>query len=157
MISVKVSRRRGRELTGPVFSRILIVGDNATTRYQLGEVRHSIEQGVNHEASNQPISGTVAERNEHQGHKSGDGISNVSPVDACNLPHHQASNLGGISGLHFSSVKGSLTMTRVLPVAQGGIDAKIGAKNIETMKQRPVVIAVSPVLPPSAIPAPDSM
>jgi hypothetical protein len=45
----------------------------------------------------------------------------------------------------------------VLPVAHGGIEAKIGAKNMEMMKQRPQVIAVSPVFPPSAIPAPDSM
>ena len=50
-----------------------------------------------------------------------------------------------------------LTMTSVLPVAHGGMDAKIGAKNMEIMKQKPVVIAVRPVLPPSAIPAPDSM
>ena len=48
-------------------------------------------------------------------------------------------------------------MISVHPVAHGGIDAKMGAKNIETIKQRPVVIAVNPVLPPSAIPAPDSM
>jgi len=41
-------------------------------------------------------------------------------------------------------------------VAQGGILAKIGAKKIESKKQRPVVIEVSPVLPPSEIPAPDS-
>lgn len=42
-------------------------------------------------------------------------------------------------------------------MAQGGIDAKIGAKNIDIMKQRPVVIAVNPVRPPSAMPAPLSM
>jgi hypothetical protein len=45
----------------------------------------------------------------------------------------------------------------VQPVAHGGIDAKIGAKNMHIKKQTPVVMAVSPVLPPSAIPAPDSM
>lgn len=43
------------------------------------------------------------------------------------------------------------------PVAQGGIEAKIGAKKIEIRKQQPVVIAVRPVLPPSVIPAPDSI
>lgn len=43
------------------------------------------------------------------------------------------------------------------PVAQGGIDAKMGAKNIDTRKHSPVTMAVSPVLPPSAIPAPLSM
>jgi hypothetical protein len=48
-------------------------------------------------------------------------------------------------------------MTRVHPVAQGGIDAKIGAKNRDIRKQIPVVMAVNPVLPPSAIPAPDSI
>ena len=52
---------------------------------------------------------------------------------------------------------GSLTMISVHPVAQGGIEAKIGAKKMETRKQRPAVIAVRPVLPPSTIPAPDSM
>jgi len=45
----------------------------------------------------------------------------------------------------------------VLPVAHGGIEAKIGAKNIEMRKQTPQVMAVSPVFPPSAIPAPLSM
>jgi hypothetical protein len=49
------------------------------------------------------------------------------------------------------------TRTRVHPVAQGGIDAKMGAKNMEMRKQTPQVMAVRPVLPPSAIPAPDSM
>lgn len=45
----------------------------------------------------------------------------------------------------------------VHPVAHGGIEAKMGAKKMEMMKQTPVVIAVRPVLPPSATPAPDSM
>jgi hypothetical protein len=45
----------------------------------------------------------------------------------------------------------------VQPVAQGGMDAKIGAKKMESRKQSPVVMAVRPVLPPSAIPAPDSI
>src|SRR5438105_1140966 len=40
--------------------------------------------------------------------------------------------------------------------AHGGIEAKIGAKKTEIKKQRPVVMAVKPVLPPSAMPAPDS-
>jgi hypothetical protein len=46
---------------------------------------------------------------------------------------------------------------RVQPVAQGGIDAKIGAKKIDTRKQVPAVIAVKPVRPPSVMPAPDSI
>jgi hypothetical protein len=45
----------------------------------------------------------------------------------------------------------------VHPVAQGGIDAKIGAKNIEIRKHMPQIMAVNPVLPPSAIPAPLSI
>lgn len=49
------------------------------------------------------------------------------------------------------------TITKVHPVAQGGMEAKIGAKKMEMKKQRPVVMAVMPVLPPSEIPAPDSM
>lgn len=42
-------------------------------------------------------------------------------------------------------------------MAQGGIDAKIGEKKIETRKQNPATMAVRPVRPPSAIPAPLSM
>lgn len=49
------------------------------------------------------------------------------------------------------------TNTSVQPVAQGGMDAKIGAKKIDIKKQVPAVIAVRPVRPPSVIPAPDSM
>jgi hypothetical protein len=43
------------------------------------------------------------------------------------------------------------TMTSAPPVAHDGIDAKIGAKNTETKKARPVTIAVIPVLPPSTV------
>jgi len=49
------------------------------------------------------------------------------------------------------------TRTRVQPVAHGGMDAKMGAKNREMKKQTPVVMAVRPVRPPSEIPAPDSI
>lgn len=49
------------------------------------------------------------------------------------------------------------TIIRVQPVAHGGIEAKMGAKKIEMKKQIPVTIAVIPVLPPSEIPAPDSI
>lgn len=43
------------------------------------------------------------------------------------------------------------------PVAHGGIEARIGAKKREIKKQMPVVMAVNPVRPPSAIPAPLSI
>lgn len=42
-------------------------------------------------------------------------------------------------------------------MAQGGIEARIGAKKRLIRKQAPADIAVSPVRPPSAIPAPLSM
>ncbi len=42
-------------------------------------------------------------------------------------------------------------------MAHGGMEAKMGAKKMEMKKQTPVVMAVSPVFPPSLIPAPDSM
>lgn len=74
------------------------------------------------------------------------------------MAHHHAPNLQTcVSPIKVVEVTFRLTITNVHPVAQGGIDAKIGAKNNEIRKQTPVVIAVSPVLPPSAIPAPDSM
>jgi len=47
-----------------------------------------------------------------------------------------------------------ITKIKVHPVAQGGIEAKIGAKKMDIKKQSPVTTAVSPVRPPSAIPAP---
>ncbi len=47
--------------------------------------------------------------------------------------------------------------TNAEPVAQVGIDEKMGAKKTEIKKASPVIMAVIPVLPPSEIPAPDSM
>jgi len=49
---------------------------------------------------------------------------------------------------HFLIIKDP-TMTRALPVAHDGIEAKIGAKKTETKNIRPVTMAVIPVLPPS--------
>lgn len=43
------------------------------------------------------------------------------------------------------------------PVAHGGMDAKIGAKKTAMIKHSPVTMAVKPVRPPSAIPAPLSI
>jgi hypothetical protein len=48
-------------------------------------------------------------------------------------------------------------MTSAPPVAQDGMEAKIGAKNTETKNATPVNIAVRPVLPPSEIPVALSM
>ncbi len=45
-------------------------------------------------------------------------------------------------------------MMRVQPVAQGGMEAKMGAKKMDIRKQNPATIAVNPVRPPSAMPAP---
>ena len=49
------------------------------------------------------------------------------------------------------------TMTSAPPVAQEGMDAKMGAKKTEMKNMKPVVIAVMPVRPPSAMPVADSM
>lgn len=48
-------------------------------------------------------------------------------------------------------------MTNAPPVAQAGIDAKIGAKKTEMKNAIPVTMAVIPVLPPSEIPVALSM
>lgn len=48
------------------------------------------------------------------------------------------------------------TKINTQPVAQGGMDAKMGAKKMEMKKQMPVTMEVRPVLPPSPMPAPDS-
>lgn len=50
-----------------------------------------------------------------------------------------------------------LTRISVPPVAHGGTEARIGAKKRLMRKQQPVEMAVRPVRPPSAIPAPLSM
>lgn len=49
------------------------------------------------------------------------------------------------------------TITSAPPVAQEGIDAKMGEKNTHMKNAKPVTIAVMPVLPPSAIPVALSM
>lgn len=70
------------------------------------------------------------------------------------------STVGNIRPSMLALVKpkpGTLTMMSAHPVAQGGTEAKIGAKKIDTMKRRPVTMLVSPVRPPSPIPAPLSM
>lgn len=60
------------------------------------------------------------------------------------------------SGLLLDKVKTYLriiiepTMTSAPPVAQEGIDAKMGAKKTETKNMKPTTTAVIPVLPPSA-------
>ena len=48
------------------------------------------------------------------------------------------------------------TITNAPPVAQLGMEAKIGAKNTLTKNMMPVIIAVMPVFPPSEIPVADS-
>src|SRR5690242_13190081 len=48
------------------------------------------------------------------------------------------------------------TRIKAPPVAHGGMEAKMGAKKSEMKKQIPVVMAVSPVRPPSWMPDPDS-
>lgn len=54
-------------------------------------------------------------------------------------------------------ITGTLTRMSVQPVAQGGMEANIGAKKMETTKHKPATIAVRPVRPPSAMPEPLSM
>ena len=43
------------------------------------------------------------------------------------------------------------TMVNAPPVAQDGMDAKMGAKKMDTKNIIPVVMAVKPVLPPSVV------
>lgn len=42
-------------------------------------------------------------------------------------------------------------MVNAPPVAQDGMDAKIGAKKMDTKNMIPVMMAVKPVLPPSSV------
>lgn len=107
------------------------------------------------------IGHAVTEGNECQSYEGRDGIANILPVDARDLAYHQTTNL-----VHYVSVgitqkidrvEPTLTRTKVPPVAQGGTEARIGAKNKDSKKQKPVEMAVRPVRPPSAIPAPLSI
>ena len=103
---------------------------------------------------NKAISYTVAEGNKRQNHKRRKNISNITPIDLRNLSNHHAANLFPVSEpIPLGKDNLIRTKTKVQPVAQGGIEAKIGAKNTATTKQSPVVMAVSPVRPPSAMPA----
>uniref|UniRef100_A0A1Y1L1A2 Uncharacterized protein n=1 Tax=Photinus pyralis TaxID=7054 RepID=A0A1Y1L1A2_PHOPY len=73
-----------------------------------------------------------------------------------------ARKAGTASPMYFQLISGTApaiidpTRIRTQPVAQGGIEAKIGAKKTAMKKQKPVAMEVKPVLPPSEIPAPDS-
>ena len=79
------------------------------------------------------------------------GITDIIPIDVTYASENEYSR--GIrrnekSAAYFL-IMSDPTTTRALPVAQGGMDAKIGAKNMETKNMIPVTIAVIPVLPPS--------
>ena len=63
---------------------------------------------------------------------------------------------GGEDEITYFLIMSEPTMMRAPPVAQGGIEAKIGAKKTETKNMMPTTLAVLPVLPPSAIPVADS-
>lgn len=106
------------------------------------------------------ISYAVAEGYECDGHERRNCIADVAPVDSRHLAYHQAANLETHQQNHSNAGKQpteKLTKISVHPVAQGGILANIGAKKMDTKKHNPVTIAVKPVRPPSAIPAPLSM
>jgi hypothetical protein len=102
------------------------------------------------------ISYTVAEGDEHHNNERGQHVTNVSPVDLRDLANHHAPHLH-IDQQFPCLFAYALTNIRVHPVAHGGTEAKIGAKKTDTMKHSPVTMAVSPVRPPSAMPAPLSM
>jgi hypothetical protein len=71
------------------------------------------------------------------------------------IRHPTYSNpLSADAALTFVGLSRELTRTKVPPVAQGGTDANMGAKKMEIRKHTPADMAVSPVRPPSAIPAP---
>jgi hypothetical protein len=109
---------------------------------------------------NEPVRHAVAEGNEGYCHEGRNCISNVTPIDLSYLANHQTTHLRQHDQPSLNkNGRWSMFPTRmsVQPVAQGGIDAKIGAKKSEMRKQKPVMIAVKPVRPPSAMPAPLSM
>lgn len=102
------------------------------------------------------VSYTVAEGDECHDDERWQHVTNVSPVDLRDLANHHAPHLH--SDQRFSRLyANALTNIRVQPVAHGGTEAKIGAKKTDTMKHSPVTMAVRPVRPPSAMPAPLSM
>jgi hypothetical protein len=51
---------------------------------------------------------------------------------------------------HFRIIK-EPAIIKALPVAQDGIDAKIGEKKMEIKNMKPMTMPVSPVLPPSVV------
>ena len=119
------------------------------------------EAGLRDEA----ICYTVAKGDKCHDNKGRENVADITPVDLGYLANHHATDLFMTSQLERDLVlwsnwvtregrSGRLTKTRGQPVAQGGTDANMGAKKTERTKHRPVTIAVSPVLPPSAMPAP---
>jgi hypothetical protein len=135
---------------------IFILRHNVAAGNKLRDVDHAVESRVNQQAGDKAICGAVSERYEHDCDECWDGVADVAPVDGYDLAHHKTSDLTRVSKGWLASFE-ILTRIKVQPVAQGGIEAKIGAKNMAMRKHMPAVMAVSPVFPPSAMPAPDSM
>lgn len=107
---------------------------------------------------NETVCNAVGERYEGHDYKRRQYITNIVPVDLCNLTNHHTADLSLIISHKLSLYTTfGLTMINVQPVAHGGSEAKIGAKKMETKKHNPETMAVIPVRPPSAMPAPLSM
>jgi hypothetical protein len=69
------------KLTSPVFTMILVIGNDVSARDQLGQVDHAVERGIDHQACNKTVGCAVSEWDEHYGYEGWDCIADVSPVD----------------------------------------------------------------------------
>lgn len=90
----------------------------------------------------------VGKRSDENGQERWDGVTYVVPVDVPNTITTLDGHKFQANVTHFLIIN-EPTITRALPVAQGGIEANMGAKKTEMKNITPVTIAVIPVFPPS--------
>jgi hypothetical protein len=95
--------------------------------------------------------GLVCQGDNDNGQERRNSVTHIVPVDFANARIHAVSTVPEASDYQraYFRIISEPAMTRAPPVAQGGMDAKIGAKKTEMKKANPTVIAVIPVLPPS--------
>jgi len=91
------------------------------------------------------------ERNHYKGDESRYRITDIVPVDFQDTEELSIHLLVmDRRRTHLQTIRVP-TIVNAPPVAHGGIDEKMGAKKMETKNMIPVVMAVKPVLPPSAV------
>lgn len=146
----------------PFLRRVVVRRHDPASTELLQRPRNDVQHEVSADSSNDTVRDVVRERNHDDRNERWHGVPNVGPVD---LSHAKRAKPIWISSeqqnttrqITYLEIIRLPTMTSAPPVAQPGIEAKMGEKNTETRNMIAVKIAVKPVFPPSEIPVALSM